>query len=331
MLPLVSYILPYYNGQDTIIGCLNSICSIDLPEKEWEAIIVDDHSPNPAENCLKDYLLFHPNIRIVRHEVNKRPGGAKNTGILLAKGEYIVFADQDDVIVPEFTKKALYIAKARDVDMLACHYYVQKGVNMYDEGIDSGDGFIMSGREFCEHYFRTSHNLAPWANLYKREYLMKIAHPFEENVLMEDSDWVAWHWIHANKVGIFNHPIYTWKMNPSSITHSQHYLHRADWVKFGYCKMRDAKLYNQLSSTFASIMMQDGQWNIEGGMKKVWKVDNYRQFYRQLGRTLLDLQEMEWRGMVKLLICYPRISLCLLYLFGSPLKYLYYARHKIVK
>ena len=148
---------------------------------------------------------------------------------------------------------------------------------------------------------------------------------------MEDSDWVAWHWIHAERVGVFNQPIYTWIMNPSSITHSQHYANRADWIKFGYRKIRDAKLYGSLSNTFASIMIRDGKWNIEGGMKSVWKVDNYCLFYRHLGSTLKDLQKMKWSGVVKLLICYPCLSLCLLYMLGLPIKYLNYARHAIIK
>ena len=95
----LSIIIPYYNGQDTILNCMDSILAMDIPQNEYEIIIVDDCSPIPAKTVLADYMAKFSNIQIVRHNVNKRQGGAKNTGISYAKGQYIAFADQDDVII----------------------------------------------------------------------------------------------------------------------------------------------------------------------------------------------------------------------------------------
>ena len=324
--------MPFYNGQDTILHSLESIYAIGLPEEEWEIIVVDDKSPVTAESVLGDFVSLHGNIRIVRHEVNKRQGGAKNTGIRLAQGQYIAFADQDDVIQTENARVALEFAVAHDVDMLACHYMIRnEDGSLREDGLSKGDKDLMSGKEFCETYFNPGCHLAPWANLYKREFLMRIARPYEEHVVMEDSDWIAWHWIHAERVGIFNQSIYTWVMNSGSITHSTNYINRADWIKFGYRKIRDARLYKELSPVFASIMENDGRQNIIGGMKKLWKVDNYRMFYRHLGDTLPKIQKMDWHGIAKVLICFPILSICLLYPIGSLLKCVNYARHKISK
>ena len=117
-------------------------------------------------------------------------------------------------------------------------------------------------------------------------------------------------------------------MNPTSITHSQHYINRADWIKYGYRKIRDAHAYKSKSSIFAEIMENDGRQNIIGGMKKIWKVDLYYKFYRHLGDTLLQLQKMQWSGIVRLLIQYPRLSCICLYPIGSMLKLINYARYK---
>lgn len=324
----ISYIIPFYNGQYTIHRCLDSILAIGLDKNELEIIIVDDYSPIPAESVLCDYLTRYENIRVIRHKENKRQGGAKNTGISVAQGIYIAFADQDDTIVPANTKAALDFALQYEVDMLACHYIIQKeDGQLREDGIYKGNRQIMSGQDFCEQYFTTGYNLAPWANLYRREFLHKIAHPYEENVVMEDSDWIAWHWIHAKKVGIFNLPIYTWIMNPTSITHSQHYINRADWIKYGYRKIRDAQSYKDKSILFAETMIEDGKQNIIKGMMKVWKVDNYCKFYRHLGSTLSELQTMHWDGIVKFLINYPKLSCLLLYPIGSLLKIVNHARY----
>ena len=325
----ISYIVPFYNGKDSILNSLNSIYDIGLPEEEFEVIVVDDRSPISAGSAIENFVSQHSNIRVVRHNVNKRQGGAKNTGIRLAKGQYIAFADQDDTILADNANQALVFALKNDVDMLACQYDILKedGLVRHD-GISKGDGLIVTGKEFCENYFMTGYNLAPWANLYKREFLLRINHPYEENVVMEDSDWIAWHWIHAERVGIFNKPIYTWIMNPSSITHSMHYINRADWVKYGYRKVRDAEIYRPLSSIFADTMTMDGKNNIIGGMKKMWKVDNYYKFYHHLDPILPDLQKIKWKGITSVLISNPTISLIFMYPIGSLLKLMSYARYK---
>lgn len=324
--------MPFYNGQSAILKMLDSIYSLSLGTKEFEVIIVDDCSPVLAESVLSDYIETHQNITIIRHESNKRQGGAKNTGIRIAMGKYIAFVDQDDVIYFENMHVGLLKAIKYDVDMLACHYTIlnEKGQTK-GYGLDKGDGEIMTGKDFCENYFVPGYNLAPWAILYKREFLLRVNHPYEENVVMEDSDWIAWHWIHADRVGIFNKPIYMWCMNPNSITHSNSYINRADWIKFGYRKMRDADIYSSISTAFSDIMYNDGYINVVGGMKKLWKVDNYYKFYRHLGATLQELQKMSWRGIAKWFINYPTLSLFCLYSIGSTLKLLNYARCKIIK
>lgn len=51
----LSYIIPFYNGQDSILQCLDSILSIDLPKSDYEIIIVDDCSPVSAQSILAQY------------------------------------------------------------------------------------------------------------------------------------------------------------------------------------------------------------------------------------------------------------------------------------
>lgn len=328
----LSYIIPFYKGEKTIFTMMDSIFAMGISETEFEVIVVDDCSPVTASDVLKELVKQHSNVRIIRHEINKRQGGAKNTGIRAAKGKYIAFADQDDVINPRNLCEALSVAIQNDVDMLACHYSIRrKNGRTQEDGMDRGDGAFMSGKEFCEQYFMSGYNLAPWANLYKREFLMRVAHPYEENVVMEDSDWIAWHWIHANKVGIYNHSIYTWVMNSASITHSFSYINRADWIKFGYRKIRDAKVYMDISPKFAELMIEDGRQNIIGGMKKVWKVDNYQMFYHHLGDTLIELQQMKWSGIVHGLINHPAQSIFVLSIVGPVIKTINYVRRKLMR
>lgn len=327
----LSFIIPFYNGKNTIEKSIDSIYTIGLGNNDFEVIVVDDCSPTRAEDVLQDYVQMYSNLHIIRHEINKRQGGAKNTGIRVAKGKYIAFADQDDMVVSANITEALRFATENKVDMLACHYYIkEEDGTMRECGIQTGDGKTMSGKEFCENHFVTGYNLAPWAILYKREFLLKTNHPYEENVVMEDADWIAWHWIHAEKVGVWNKPIYTWVMNPDSITHSYHYINKADWIKYGYRKIRDANLYASLYPIFSNTMKKDGKENIRRVFMKLWKTDNYSLFYKHIGEDILaELSNMDWNQPVKGMIVHPKLASFILSIIGPILKSINFIRHKI--
>ncbi|MGN0239597.1 MAG: glycosyltransferase family 2 protein [Paludibacteraceae bacterium] len=329
----LSYIIPFYNGQDTIYSALNSIYTIDMEEENFEVIVVDDKSPVPASENLETFSSQHSNLRIIHHTQNKRQGGAKNTGIKVAKGEYIAFADQDDIINPLQIRAAYNFASTNQLDMLSCRYSVHyEDDSMKEYGIDSPDGMTVTGKEFCENHFFAGVNLAPWSYLYRREFLLQVSRPFEEHVLMEDADWIAWHLIHANKIGYYKHSIYTWIMNPSSITHSSHFLHKADWIKMGCRKIRDAKLYQNISPVFSDLMTFDGRENIRGGFMRLWKVDCYSKFYKHLGPELMkDLGAMEWNQPVAFMIRYPKLTCAFLYIIGPILKIIKSIRQKFRK
>ena len=95
--PFFSIIIPVYNGlaHDLPI-CLESIWHQPLDPSIYEVICVDDCSTDDTRRWLDEQAAKHSNMRVVKHAVNKRQGGSRNTGIRIAKGKYIIFIDQDD-------------------------------------------------------------------------------------------------------------------------------------------------------------------------------------------------------------------------------------------
>ena len=92
--PKISIIIPAYNVEKYIGECLLSI--IKQTFKELEIIIINDGSTDRTEEIIK---LFKKDKRIVIiNQKNKKQGGARNTGLKIAKGEYIGFIDSDDWI-----------------------------------------------------------------------------------------------------------------------------------------------------------------------------------------------------------------------------------------
>lgn len=318
----VSFIIPFYNGEDTIKNCLNSIYSTGMEEPSFEIIIVDDFSPTPASQVLKDNYLSHNNIRIIRHSENLCQGGAKNTGIKNSVGKYIVFADQDDQIISENLTIAVTEALQCNPDILACKYIVRHENGREEEkGLDHPTGFSTDGKTFCESYFDPGYSLAPWSYIYRRDYLISISHPMAERVLMEDADWIAWHLLYAKSIDYLPIPIYCWVRNSSSITHGMTWRHKADYVKFGYRKIRDSLEFTKTSELFAKTMETDGKYNIEHTFKKLWKIDNYSLFYQHVGNDVIDgLRNIRWSRKTTFMLNYPNLTSALLSMFGPLIK-----------
>lgn len=94
----LSLILPIYNVEEYIPKCLNSIYSQGLKESEFEVIAVIDGSPDNSLNVVNSYTLHHSNLIVINKE-NEGVSSARNKGIELARGEYIMFIDPDDTLI----------------------------------------------------------------------------------------------------------------------------------------------------------------------------------------------------------------------------------------
>ena len=95
-LPFFSVIIPMYNVGGLVRDCLQSVYMQDVAEDELEVIVVNDNSTDDSVIHASEAAKCHPNTTIINHKENKRPGGARNTALHIAKGEYVVFLDADN-------------------------------------------------------------------------------------------------------------------------------------------------------------------------------------------------------------------------------------------
>ena len=106
--PKVSVIIPVYNSANYLSQCLDSILNQTL--KEIEIICVDDGSTDDSLSILNKYSKLDNRIKILKQN-NKGGGIARNYGMSIAKGEYLIFLDSDDF----FNENLLYeTVKAAD-------------------------------------------------------------------------------------------------------------------------------------------------------------------------------------------------------------------------
>lgn len=92
---MVSIVMPAFNSEKTIAESINSI--IKQTYKDWELIVVDDGSTDTTVSIVTKYQETNKNIRCISNSNKKGVSGARNSGIMAAKGTYIAFLDSDDI------------------------------------------------------------------------------------------------------------------------------------------------------------------------------------------------------------------------------------------
>ena len=98
----VSVIVPVYNAESVLHYCVDSI--LNQTFKDYELILVDDGSTDGSGALCDEYALTNENV-LVKHMENQGVSVARNTGIELAKGEYICFVDSDDYVEKDFLQE----------------------------------------------------------------------------------------------------------------------------------------------------------------------------------------------------------------------------------
>lgn len=93
----ISVIIPVYNVEKYLIECLDSVMAQSY--KDYEVILVDDGSVDSSGKICDKYSLKYENVKVV-HKENAGLSSARNIGLNIAQGEYVLFVDSDDIVSP---------------------------------------------------------------------------------------------------------------------------------------------------------------------------------------------------------------------------------------
>lgn len=167
----VSVIVPVYNIRDFIEECLRSLISQTMTEVEY--IIVDDASTDGSYEIIKNLVSDNSNFKIVRHERNLGLPAARNTGLKMASGVYILHCDGDDYMEPSMVERLYNHAKETSADMVWCDWYL----SFSEEERFMKQPDFQSGKEAMLGMLhgRMKHNV--WNKLCKRSLYENISFP----------------------------------------------------------------------------------------------------------------------------------------------------------
>lgn len=115
---LISVIIPTYNRAHLINDTLDSVLAQTYTN--WECLIVDDGSTDNTKEVISEYINKDKRFNYLLNKRNKGAQGARNTGVLSSKGEFVIFFDSDDTMFDSFIFKLLEKQTYSECDIITC-------------------------------------------------------------------------------------------------------------------------------------------------------------------------------------------------------------------
>lgn len=208
--PMVSVIIPVYNGESYIENCLNSIK--EQGDISTEIILVDDGSTDNSLKIISEFQIKNEDLNInVISQQNMGQGAARNKGIEHAAGKYICFVDQDDTLPKQVIKKLADQVENKKCDVV---------ISGYQRVTEAGSIKRKVTLKNCA--WSKYRIIAPWAKLYKREFLMHHNIRFLPVALGEDIYFMMRLYAAQPRIVVDNGIGYNWLDSSVSVSNTVH-------------------------------------------------------------------------------------------------------------
>lgn len=220
---LISIVVPVYNVSNYLRRCLDSI--LKQTYSKFEIILVNDGSTDGSAAICQEYLEKDSRIRLV-HQENQGPSAARNLGISLATGEYLIFIDSDDFVEDVYLENLHQTLVKNDADISICNF------TSFDE---ERKAFLFSIS--AQMYFEKTYSVQEWlrqestgANnfhlvftfspmkLFKRSLWEGIRYPIGR--LREDDATIYKTYLKAQRIAFINQPLYYYSQSPTGLSRS---------------------------------------------------------------------------------------------------------------
>lgn len=206
--PKISIIVPVYNAERYLEKCIISI--IRQEYTNFELILVDDGSIDRSPELCDNYANIDKRIRVI-HQINAGVSIARNNGIKISTGDYIVFVDADDSLMPH-SIKSLYYNLIKTGCQLVCGSYQMKKTRNRVKKISYKD-FIYKADEFDKNFVFILKNIAnaPWGKLFDAQIIRKYQVEFPAGVAYgEDSIFLIRYCKHISSISICSDILYNY-------------------------------------------------------------------------------------------------------------------------
>lgn len=204
----ISIIVPVYNSEKFLKKGLDSCVNQTL--NNIEVICIDDASTDNSNRVIQEYVHKYPDkvVSIVLSR-NSRQGGARNQGIIHARGEYLCFMDSDDYLDEHLCEDAYTIAKKHDADMVFYDFMRVSSENKYPVQ-------LIGEEEFSSWYSHVG--CALWLQITRRDLILENNLFLPEKIRADDDAMVPLWKYYARKMCKINKPYYYYVHRENSLT-----------------------------------------------------------------------------------------------------------------
>lgn len=265
----VSVIIPVYNIERHLRQCLDSILAQTL--EAIEIICIDDGSTDQSSKILENYADRDQRIHVVRQE-NAGPGAARNRGINLVHGKYLIFLDSDDWFEPDFLFAMFEYAEREAADITICcaDEFDKLTGQVFDGSWMLKKDFLPKSSFVPEdvslHIFQFTYGMA-WDKLYRTDFVKRNKLAFPELWNSEDLVFVYQSILLAGRITVLYRLFVHHRVNRlESVSNSRAKNPDDAFVAFAY--MRQFLIDNGLMDTYRQSFVN---WSMEF---LIWHVAN---------------------------------------------------------
>lgn len=214
--PLLSIIVPCYNACGEIERCLLSL--LRQSYCDVEVVVVDDASTDDSVSRIE--AMRDDRIILIRHDGNRGASAARNTGLDVAKGEYIGFVDGDDFVDGDYYERLYDAAVAEGADIVMAEMKIVSPKRM----------IVQRNRSVVELDFIEKwgllHNGSPCDKLYKADLIKRLGLRFYEGRVWEDNLFVLQAVYASGALVTIQGVFYHYVMHSQSTMHSSHLIQK---------------------------------------------------------------------------------------------------------
>lgn len=218
-------IIPFYNVEKYIDRCLKSVMAQSY--QNYEVILVDDGSTDDSIIVAKKYQKeYCEKIKLIEQN-NKGQGGARNTGIKNAQGEYLVFVDSDDWIDKDLLLRVHNIVQNNKYQIITYNAYL--AYNHHNEFFDMN--LSIKGEQdirLNKNILRIS--LAVWNKVFRRDFWEKVNVQFPEKTIYEDTSITVIMLMNSEKIFFLDEPLYYYYQRKNSTMHAKYSVKKKDII-----------------------------------------------------------------------------------------------------
>ena len=255
----LSVIIPVYNVEKYLPHCLESV--LIQADNNIEVIAINDGSIDKSPEILDQYATQYPSLKII-NQPNQGVSAARQKGITVAHGKYILFLDADDFLEASSLNILYKKAIEADADMVLMDYYTYNPDDQKKTYIQQTSIHQYSQASLLKQMFCAEMAWAVWSYIAKNELHETIKYNLVSDLSIgEDAVYTTQIVLAAHKITSINKPLINYVSRPDSVTQQKNISDRqfSSYLKFPqriYDLLYPSYLYPELKESIAYVFLR---------------------------------------------------------------------------